>query len=252
MAEKSRSNEEPSVVGFSNIGRTTGILLLAAAAGTVAYNLVGRLGLGISEDSAAVSFSAYQRHPLPIFVTYAGGVIVGLLFIVTAALLYLRFDRTGYPWLRVAATCQALAGLLLALSASRWLVVLPFLSQQYDSPSASAASRAAIEVDYQTISYYLGITLGEHLFAILTGAWTLILAIHLLRLPGKRLWLGWLGVVAGCAWLLGSLEPLDFGLAGFFLVFLGGGPILWLVWTAFLTQNLMRGRQGPVNSPVTG
>ncbi len=251
MAENSRGSKEPPVAARSNSGRTTGILLLAAAAGTVAYNLIGRLGLGISEDSAAVSFSAYERHPLPIFVTYGGGILVGLLFVATAALLYLRFDRTGYPWLRVAATCQALAGLLLALSASRWLVVLPFLKQQYDSPSASAASRAAIEVDYQTISYYLGITLGEQLFAILTGVWTLILAICFLRLSDKRLWLGWLGVIAGSAWLLGSLEPLDFNAAGFFIVFLAGGPLLWLAWTVLLTVNWIRGTRRAANSRAT-
>lgn len=231
---------------MSHLQRTCGIALLLAAIGTVAYNLLGRLALGISEDSAATSFAAYQRHPLPIFLTYGGGTVVGLLFIGVAPLLFWSFARAGSPWLRVAAICQALAGLMLALSATRWLVVIPFLKGQYDKPMASAATRAAIEVDYQTVTYFFGITLGEHLFAILTGAWTLILAIHLPQLLGQKSWLRWLGIIAGCGWLLGSLEPLDFSAANYFLVFLAGGPLIWMTWTAFLTLKLTQAEDGPV------
>jgi uncharacterized protein DUF4386 len=225
--------------------RLAGILLFAGAVGTVACSLLGRFALGLSEDSGAVSFVAYQRHPLPIFLTYGAGMVAGLLFIGASPLLY---PRTGSSRLRVAAVCQALAGLVLALSASRWLIVIPFLAKQYDSPLTSAAARAALEVDYQTISYFLGITLGEHLFAILTGAWILLVATRLLRVPGETPWLGWLGVVAGSGWLLGSLEQLDFSQSSLFVVFLGAGPVIWVIWTALLARRLTR-RPRDVTAP---
>lgn len=246
-----RQTEEERVHGSTEGGRTTGILLLLAAIGTVAWSILGRFALGLSEDSGAVSFAAYERHPLPIFLTYGGGMIAGLLFILAAPLLYSSFARTGSPRLRVAAICQALAGLMLALSASRWLIVLPFLKKQYDNPLASSATRAAIEVDYETISYFLGITLGEHLFAILTGAWTLILASHVLRLPGEKSWPSWVGIIGGFGWLLGSLEQLDFSLANYFVIFLAGGPIVWVIWTAFLARKLTRRTQGVIISRAT-
>ncbi|MDQ2852313.1 MAG: DUF4386 domain-containing protein [Actinomycetota bacterium] len=253
MAEKPCGSADESIVesrkdltqarmnsgfGGTESGRTTGVLLLLAAIGTVACSVLGRFALGLSEDSGTMSFAAYQRHPFPIFLTYAVGMIAGLLFILAAPLLARSFAES--PRLRIAATCQALAGLVLALSASRWLIVLPFLKKQYDNPLASSATRAAIEVNYESISYFLGITLGEHLFAILTGVWILILSFHILRLPGEKSWQSWIGIVAGFGWLLGSLEQLDFSLSSDFLVFLGAGPIIWVIWTAFLARQLTR------------
>lgn len=238
--EGRKNAEHESAQGFFGSARTTGVLLLLGSIGTVACSVLGRFALGISEDSGTVSFAAYRQHPLPIFLTYGGGMIAGLLFILAAPLLCRSFASSGYPRLRVAATSQALAGLMLALSASRWLIVLPFLQKQYDNPLASAATRDAINVDYDTISYFLGITLGEHLFAILTGVWTLILAFHLLRLRVEKGWLGWLGIIAGSGWLLGSLEQLDFSQSQYFLLFLGAGPVIWLIWTALLARQLTR------------
>lgn len=255
MATESRGNTSRSVVdsredrgqtdsrrlhGLRRDGRIAGLLVLLAAAGTVGCSVLGRFALGLSEDSGAVSFAAYQRHPVSIFLTYGAGVLAGVLFIVAAPLLYARFAGRGSSWLRVAALCQASAGLVLTLSASRWVIVLPFLTKQYHNRGASPATRAALEVEYQSISYFLGITLGEHLFAILTGVWTLILAFHVRRLPRGKSWFSWLGLIGGSGWLLGSLEQLDFHLSSYFLVFLGAGPIIWLIWTAFLARRLTR------------
>lgn len=220
--------------------RAAGVLMLLGAIGTVECSIVGRFALGLSEDSGAASFEAYRQHPLPIFLTYAGGMVAGVLLIMAAPMLDSLRSDARFTRLRVAAICQALAGLLLTLSASRWLIVLPFLQKQYDLPGATAATRAAIEVDYDTISYFLGITLGEHLFAILTGVWVILVAIHLLRTRIDKRWLGWLGIVAGFGWLLGSLEQLDFSQSQYFIVFLAGGPIMWLIWTACLARELTR------------
>ncbi len=249
--EDRKEAEHGSVKGSFRGDRLTGVLLLLGSIGTVACSVLGRFALGLSEDSGAVSFAAYRQHPLPIFLTYGGGMTAGLLFILAAPLLYRSFASTGSPRLRVAAICQALAGLMLAVSASRWLIVLPFLQKQYDNSLASAATRDAINVDYDSISYFLGVTLGEHLFAILTGVWTLILAMHLLRLRVGKRSLGWLGIIAGSGWLLGSLEQLDFSQSQYFLIFLGGGPIIWLIWTAFLARQLTRGTQDDINPRVT-
>ena len=224
-------------------GSVAGVLLLLGTIGTVAVNVLGRFALGLSEDSAAKSFASYRQHAFPIALTYGVGMVAGLLFIVAAPLLYLRLGNGRSPRLLVAAICQALAGLMLALSASRWLIVLPFLQKQYEKHGASAASRAALSVDYDNISYFLGITLGEHLFAIFTGCWTVIVATHLLRVPIRKRWLGWLGCIAGVGWLLGSIEQLDFAAAAYFIVFFIAGAVTWLIWTAFLARLLTKHSQ---------
>lgn len=218
--------------------RAIGPLLLMASVGTVACTLLGRFALGLSEDSASASFAAYGRHPLPVFLTYSCGVIAGLLMLVTAPMLYLMIGGKGYWRLRVAALCQSVAGLLLVVSASRWLVVFPYLRKQYVDPSTGPVARTAIDVTYKALSYFLGITLGENLFAILTGTWTMLFALQCLRLRGKRDWPSWFGILGGAGWLLGSLEQLDFSRSSYFLAPLGLGPICWVIWTALLARRL--------------
>ena len=242
---------EPWSTGTVRDGRITSLLLLLGAIGTVACSILGRFALGLSEDSGAESFRAYRQHPFPIFLTYGVGMLAGILLILAAPLLYQIFACRSSSSLRVAATCQALAGMTLALSASRWLIVLPFLQKQYDDSHASEATRAAINVDYDTISYFLGITLGEHLFAILIGVATLIWATHVSRSSNNRRRIGRVGIVGGAGWLLGSIEQLDFSLAQYFIGFLAAGPIIWLIWTALLGRELTRGRGDIVAAQAT-
>ena len=227
---------ERHVVSFAGL---TAVLLLLGPIGAIALGLLGRFALGISEDSGAAAFAAYQQQPLPIFFTYYATMLVGLLFIVLAPLLYLSLARPRTPWLLIAATCEVLAGLIQALSASRWLIVLPFLVHTYVNPQTSAATRAALEVAYQSISYFLGITLGEHFYALFTGGWSLFLAISLLGGPGRKRWLGWLGIVAGSCWLLASGEQLDFRFAPIFSFFVAVGTPIWLIWTISLAFLLL-------------
>jgi uncharacterized protein DUF4386 len=243
---------QPLLTGAMRTRRVTALLLFLGAVGMVASFLIGFFALGLSEDSAAESFEAYRQHSLPIFLTFYGGMLAGVLLILAAPLLYLSFATRRSPWLRVAATCQALAGLMLALSASRWLVVLPILQKQYSDGNASAATRAAIDVAYETISYFLGITLGEHLFAILIGVSTLIWATHVVRFSPRRRWIGRLGMVGGIGWLLGSIEQLDLDLAQYFIVFLPVGAIVWVIWTALLGRELARSTRDVTTSRATG
>ena len=251
ISQEQREAPPRKLLGSFQGKRTAGVMLVLGAVGTVEYSVVGRFALGLSEDSGTTSFAAYRQHPLPIFLAYGGGMLAGFLLIIAAPLLYSRLANARSGQLRVAAVCQALAGLLLALSASRWLIVLPFLQKQFDMPGATMNTRTALNVDYDTISYFLGITLGEHLFAILTGVWTIVVALHLLRTRLNKRWLGWLGLVAGVGWLLGSLEQLDFSQSQYFLGFLAGGPILWLIWTAFLARHLTRETRDVTNPQAT-
>ncbi len=228
-----------------NLARITGVLLLLASIGGTASIFVGALlgtwGDPNAEDHAAVAFAAYQQHPLiPLF--YYGSMIAGVLFIALAPLLYLNLARSQTPLKLIAAIFLVLAGLIQALAASRWVIMLPIFAQTYADPKTSAMTRVALDVNYQAISYFLGLTLGEHFYNIFTGGWTLLLAISLLRTRGEKAWLGWLGVAAGTFFLLASFEQLNFSFGNFLLIFVFGGFLLWLVWVVSLAVTLLTTR----------
>lgn len=226
-----------------NLARITGVLLLLASISGVAFVFLeaffGTWGDSNAEYHAAVAFAAYHQHPLAIPLFYYGSMLVGLLFIALAPLLYLNVARSQTPLKLIAAISQVLAGLIQALAASRWVIVLPMLAQNYADPQTSAATHAALDVTYQTISYSLGLTLGEHFYLLFTGSWSLLLAISLLRSPGEKVWLGWLGVVAGTFLLLGSFEQLPFSFGNILLFFVFGGGFIWLVWAVSLAFTLL-------------
>ena len=240
----SENKERPERYSL-NLARITGVLLLLASIGGTTLGLVGALsgtwGDPNAEDHAAVAFAAYQQHPLiPLF--YYCSMIAGILFIVLAPLLYLNLARVQTPLKLIAVIFQVLAGLVQALAASRWVIMLPIFAQAYADPKTSAMTRAALDVNYQAISYFLGLTLGEHFYNIFAGIWTLLLAISLLRAPGEKTWLGWLGVAAGIFLLLASFEQLDLNLGNILLVFVFGGMLLWLVWVVSLAFTLLINR----------
>ena len=235
------------------LGRTTGILLLLASGGWVTCLLLGKV-LGVwsdpnAEEHAAVAFAAYQQHSLAVSLVYDSSMMVGVLFMALAPLVYLTVARSRTEFSLLAAVFQGTAGLVSALAASRWVIMLPLFAQTYVDPQTSAATHAALDVTYQFISYFLGFTLGEQLYFILTGSWSLLLSISLLSTPGEKRWLGWLGVVAGIFFLLASFEPLNFSrdqatlFGGVFAFFLLGGILLWLVWALSLAVTLLTSRR---------
>jgi hypothetical protein len=225
-----------------NLARMTGVLLLFASVGWIVCvgleNIFDTMG-DTAENHAAVGFAAYYQHTLVITLSYYGSMLVGFLFIALVPLLFLTVARSRTPLGPIAAIFQVLAGLIQALAASRWVIILPMFAHIYTNPQTSAATQAAIDVTYQAIIDVFGITLGEHFFYIFTGSWCLLLSISLLRTPGGKRWLGWLGVVAGTLLLLGSFEQLDFGFASSFLPILSGGIIIWVIWAISLASTLL-------------
>lgn len=127
----------------------TGVLLLFASPGWFAFFVLA-IVFGIygdnAEDHAAVAFAAYQQHPLAISLIYYGSMIVGFLFIVLAPLCYLSVARSHTPLGLLAAIFQVLAGLIQALAASRWVIMLPMFAHIYTDPQTSAATHAALDV----------------------------------------------------------------------------------------------------------
>ena len=102
----------------------------------------------------------------------------------------------------------AAAALVQAFGLVRWPFAVPELARRYvaaEGPDAEA-TRRTIEVVFATLHRLFGVGVGEHLGYLLTGFWTLLVAVSILStavLPG---WLGVVGLPICVALLIGTLE----------------------------------------------
>jgi Domain of unknown function (DUF4386) len=100
------------------------------------------------------------------------------------------------------------AALVQALGLVRWPFAVPELARRYvaaEGPDA-APTRQMIEVVFATLHRLFGVGIGEHLGYLLTGVWTVLVAISIVSTTALAPWLGWLGLPVGAALLFGSLE----------------------------------------------
>ena len=128
------------------------------------------------------------------------------------------------------------AALVQILGLVRWPFAIPELARRHvaaDGPSA-AATRETIEVVFATLNRLLGVGTGEHLGYLLTGLWTIVVAVSIVSTTAVSPWLGWVGLPIGVALLLGSLEfvgpneKAGWKLAGTIV------PIAYVAWSIWL------------------
>jgi hypothetical protein len=131
------------------------------------------------------------------------------------------------------------AALVQSLGLVRWPFAVPELARRFAaaddlSPTEAAATRATVEVVFATIHRLLGVGIGEHLGYLLTGVWTLLVALSILVTTVFPLWMGGVGLVIGIALLIGTLEFVGpnerdgWALAGTIV------PIAYIAWSLWL------------------
>ena len=149
------------------------------------------------------------------------------------------------------------AAVVQAVGLIRWPYVVPELARRYleaDGPDADQ-TRRTIEVAFATVHRLLGVAIGEHLGYLLTGTWTILVAVRFLlpavEAPGPPLMsnteflpglLGVSGIVIGIAMLIGALEfvgPFErdgFELAG---TIASVGYLAWSIWLIVFGVGLL-------------
>ena len=128
------------------------------------------------------------------------------------------------------------AALVQAVGLVRWPFAVPELARRYVAAEGpdGAPTRQTIEVVFATLHRVLGVGIGEHLGYLLTGVWTVVIAVSILSTSAIAPWIGWLGLPIGGALLLGSLEfvgPAErsgWSLAGTIV------PIAYVAWSLWL------------------
>jgi hypothetical protein len=156
----------------------------------------------------------------------------GLLMIGAAVLLSQALGSGGV--LPVATTVGVLAGLVQMLGLLRWVYLVPSLARSHADPQATPAQREATAAVFRAFHQYLGVGVGEHLGYLLTGLWSILLAIAIVLGDTLAGWLGWPGIVIGAGLAVGSWEFLGpneergWALAGAAI------PILYVAWSIWL------------------
>jgi Domain of unknown function (DUF4386) len=156
----------------------------------------------------------------------------GLLLIAAAVLLGQVLGFSGVVPLAV--TIGVLAGLVQMLGLLRWVYLVPALARAQADPALDPAERSANAAVFRAFHQYLGVGVGEHLGYLLTGLWSVLVGIAVVRGGPLVSWLGWPGVVIGAglviasAEFLGANEERGWGLAG------AAVPILYVGWSIWL------------------
>jgi hypothetical protein len=137
--------------------------------------------------------------------------------------------------LALATAIGLLAALVQFLGLIRWPFAVPHLARTATAPTATAATRDAVEVTFQTLNRYLGVAVGEHLGYLFTGLWTALAGIALIQSDLLHPLFGIIGLLLAPLFVLGSLEFVGgfessgWKLAGTLVPFAYIGWSIWLL-----------------------
>ncbi len=230
---------EDGVTGARNLSldRATGALLLGLPiAFNVFFLLLGRLFEypAVLRSPVGAVLSRFHAGGLPLKLVWYGFMLTSVLLAPLAVLLGQVLARDELEIVPVATTIGVLAAVVQFLGLARWPFLVPALARTYESPDSSPATREATAVVFDSFNRYLGVAVGECLGYLLTGVWTVLVAIAMLQSSVFETWLAWPGIAVGALLVVGSFEfvgPFEkngWKLAGTIV------PIAYTVWSLWL------------------
>lgn len=186
------------------------------------------------DEPASVVLPLISEQRGPVLLGYSAYMLSALLLIPLAFLTRQVLGGRDHLLLTIAAFVGAASGVLKILGLTRWLFVMPFLSDTYVSPTTSEANRATLEIVYNAFTKYGG-GIGENLGVMLfSGGWTVLIAIGILRSRRLPAWAGWFGLVAAAVTLFGFIEV--YGINTGPLLTVSG--VIWQLWAVTMAALL--------------
>jgi hypothetical protein len=176
----------------------------------------------------------FQAGGVRLKLLWYGLMLTAVLLAPLAVLVGQVLSQDGLAVVPVATTIGVLAAVVQFLGLARWPFLVPALARAYTDPASSPATREATTVAFESFHRYLGVGIGECLGYLLTGAWTLLVAIAMLESSAFAAWLAWPGIVIGLFLIVGSLEFVGryeekgWKLAGAIV------PITYIAWSIWL------------------
>jgi hypothetical protein len=187
----------------------TGVLLIALP---VAYNVLYML-LARSFDypdilrrPTAEVLERFGTGGSRLILTWWGFAMSAVLLAPTAVLVSATFADANRTVLSVATVIGVLAALVQFLGLIRWPFAVPHLARTVTDPAATAATKDAVDVVFQTLNRYLGVAVGEHLGYMFTGLWTGLVGVAVIQSDVLHPAFGIIGLILSPLFLIGSME----------------------------------------------
>jgi hypothetical protein len=202
---------EDGVTGARDLSldRAAGALLIGLP---VAFNtfffLLARLFdyPSVLRRPAGTILNRFHAGGLRLKLVWYGFMLTAVLLAPLVVLLGQVLARERLRIIPVATTMGVLAAAVQFLGLARWPFLVPALARAHESPDSSPAAREATAVVFDSFNRYLGVAVGECLGYLLTGAWTVLVAVAMLQSSAFDAWLAWPGIAVGALLVVGSLE----------------------------------------------
>jgi hypothetical protein len=212
----------------------------AAVAATAGFTLLGSVFdyPAVLDEPTAEILDAYRRHQAAISIGFAVLVLAAALLVpIALSLGQLAGDRRSRRWiigLGITAATVQVVGL------SRWLVLVPGISDDALDPAQAADAYRTFERAHTWLGHALGETLGY----ALTAAFTIV-AVR--SVPAIPRWLRRVGATAAVLVATGVLVPLGLDVASLTNF---AGYLLWTAWLVALAIAFLRDEREPVPAAV--
>lgn len=221
------------------------LLLIEAAAVTVPVAILGKY----------FNFPAILREPaikaFELFRANQSQIVAGYYVFMLSALVFIPLSYALKKFLATQNNAQALRALTVLGSAVtifqsigfiRWIFTMPFLTDIYFT---QPAHRPTVEIVYETLNRYAGMSIGEHLGFLAMGSWTILLGVLILNGTEIKKWLGVVGILIGSFIAVSVAEHFGGAWAGFFGTINFAANTFWVFWLLAIALNiyLKRGKQ---------
>jgi hypothetical protein len=225
-------------------------LAAVGMAGAAAFAIAGFTALGsifeypqILEKPTAEILAAYSEHRSAISGWFLVLVISAALLAPVGVLLGRIAGGKLGPWIAgvgIAAATVQVIGL------SRWVLVIPGVSQDAADPALAAGAHHTFE----QLHFWLGTVVGETIGYALTATFTVLVVSALTGRVTPR-WMGWIGYAAAALIATGVLIPLGLGAASLTNF---AGYIAWCLWLIGMAIALWRAQRAlpPAKTSDTG
>jgi hypothetical protein len=192
------------------------VLIVALVAFNASFLALGRLFdyPSILRRPTPEVLSRFRDSGRPLRIAWYAFALSGLLFSAVPLLLHPSLEERGVGAAMLTTGTGLAAGLVQVSALLRWSFLVPFLAERYAPPAIGDQDRRAIELLFEGAHRYVGMGLGEHLGYLLTGTWTILMALVLPHAGLVVAPLGWVGIAPGLAILAGLLEPAGVESAG--------------------------------------
>lgn len=190
----------------------------------------------ILRESPEVRFTLFQNNQGTIIPTYYLMGLTSILQIFMAVAMY-RLTKKDRLLDLFALTAGVLSGVFQVLGFFRWVILIPMLSNAYNTKEISSEVIFFLEKFANT---YLGMTVGEHLGSLFTGLWLITLGIALVKNAAFDKKLSWLGLVSGIALSIQSYEPVNSSAFSFLATISIALWALYVVWVLIMSILLFQ------------